>query len=1783
MAKTRRIIRKQQLPTRPSFDDQLWPVLLALCVLSGFLMGSVLVRLEANDPHWPIKAAAWVALIAIGTIGLGTALWRLDHRRFRRSMQLAILLGLFLHAVFLVATLDWWIFSRFQEFAMQRDLADNRQQVTVPDYVEIPRPEQQRPDFERPVPVPTPQPEQPSQPMVRQEVDEPQPTPPDPGSVPEPETDPRPHEIRREQIAETTPRYSDHRSQWSRRTSDVRPTLPSSQAVEVPDRPAPARSVEMQARKSAPQRQPTEAELAARQPVTEPSAETPSPAVQMSRRVDQPSPDTQESATPTFRRPVAQPLTTPRTVVDLADQPAVSRATSDQELQPSTTLARRRATAAPEPASTRAEPVPDTASDAPPEPRSRQAPAPSRPEVAQTPTAIPSPRARVTPRIETAEAPSMQVAELPDPAPATTTDATDRSGPAAQLEARQAPIDRQRPDAEAVATARTAPSPPADTAVDAASATAAARATPRTEPAPAIQASAPATTPRRPVTTWSPAAETSPAASDPPAVAAADSGPSAADPVPSPTEVRRQAPRDPASTAAASTDVAGSPASESRFEPSTQTPAATRLPLAPESSEIAQANISAPIRRQSTSALPSDTSVQADIPANLAVSQAPSDRPRPSSATVARQPLDGPQASRSQQPLPSQIAATTTQIARPSPPRLETSTVPSVTPAAEPSARPARATLTTPLAASPTEVESPAVATADRGVGDPAAQPARLALSRSMTGTAGVGAGRNLDRARPAEDSPSMTASASARRAEPMQDTPQGPALSPAAPALVRRSLAGDSAPSASLPADPIAAAPTTVAADRTEELAASATAVQRRSDARAVEGPTTADRGATEVDLGVTQIVSEGQIGRASGGGQPLLSFEIDAPQLARSERVGGAPLAALAEPTVVDVPTAPPSSGGGQPPMPQTELPPTAVVRADPGGIQPVAGGPSRADATGPPVEVSMALRVADASIARAELAEAAPGDPTAGGTRDDEEDEEERRRRLVRAAQQTAAASTPTTVDLAGLAGVAGDEPQPEATAADVSIARADPERDAEARGGSAAVADPGEATASPIAETRIGPAAVAETMPEGPPIADVVSGPPRRTPSPTAAPTTQTRVAAIPTDAAIADPAAEPLEISGPAASSPTRTPIDHRPAGSGDSASPAAPSTDHADQLAATEITRAEAVDAAPGPPDIGGGTQAPTRSARGPSIDADVRAQTLQIAGMPESGGLPDGSAMAAQGLQARRLAGGANLPPTLGPPGATADPAVHDAESIAAVGARLGARSASPSTDDGPTIDLEAPTSLPFERSGPDSLPHSSTAASSIDLPAPTTDEAVLAANVDHSLHGLAEDLAVSREFVNAGLTVDRDAPAGPGGLGREPAPDTGLNHRRAATDSVQVHISTARFVRQQPGGRPDLSTAAIVATEPFQRRMDRVPGEGSYGDRGAPPPRTEEAIELGLAYLSRVQLEDGSWSLQSRGESAVLVADTAATGLALLAFQGAGYTHRQHQYADTVHAGIQYLIRNQRPDGDLFLPLDDESNRSVWIYSHSIAALALTEAYGMTQDPALREPAQNALDFLVDSQHPERGGWRYSPQFGSDTSVTGWAMMALKSGELANLDVPQEAYDRIRGWLDKSQASSADPHLYVYNPLAPDTPEQRHGRRPSTTMTSVGLLMRLYLGWHRDHENMIRGAEYLGENLPQLGTARNPERDTYYWYYGTQVMFHMGGDYWQAWNGKLHPLLVNHQIRQGPLAGSWDPRRPVPDRWAPHAGRLYVTTMNLLSLEVYYRYLPLYEDTAR
>ena len=200
----------------------------------------------------------------------------------------------------------------------------------------------------------------------------------------------------------------------------------------------------------------------------------------------------------------------------------------------------------------------------------------------------------------------------------------------------------------------------------------------------------------------------------------------------------------------------------------------------------------------------------------------------------------------------------------------------------------------------------------------------------------------------------------------------------------------------------------------------------------------------------------------------------------------------------------------------------------------------------------------------------------------------------------------------------------------------------------------------------------------------------------------------------------------------------------------------------------------------------------------------------------------------------------------------------------------------------------------------------------------------------------------------------------------------------------------------------------------------------------------------------------------------AASVASDTAGTGLALLPFLAAGYTHKSGKHQQTVARGLRWLLDHQYADGGWLAPGDTKP-----MYGHGMSAIALCEAYGMTRDPRLRQPAQKALDFIARAQHPVTGGWRYQPRTPGDTSVLGWQVMALKSGELAGLTVSPQAKDGLR-WLKSVETS---PNSGQFGYLSPSS---------TPAMTGQGLLCLQLLGTRRTDPRLLAGADYLLKHLP-------------------------------------------------------------------------------------------------
>jgi hypothetical protein len=352
-----------------------------------------------------------------------------------------------------------------------------------------------------------------------------------------------------------------------------------------------------------------------------------------------------------------------------------------------------------------------------------------------------------------------------------------------------------------------------------------------------------------------------------------------------------------------------------------------------------------------------------------------------------------------------------------------------------------------------------------------------------------------------------------------------------------------------------------------------------------------------------------------------------------------------------------------------------------------------------------------------------------------------------------------------------------------------------------------------------------------------------------------------------------------------------------------------------------------------------------------------------------------------------------------------------------------------------------------------------------------------------------------------------------------------------------------------------------------------------------------TEDAVRSALKWLAHHQGADGGWGADSFSHQCTggrcsgggdTSYDTGVTALSILAFLGAGYIPmskdeypdpidptRTLRFGETVKNGLKWLIAHQDPEGCV------GERGTKYMYNHSVAALALSEAYGMTASAPVREPAQRAIDFLVAAQNPGKA-WRYSAKCGdNDSSVSGWAVMALKSAELSDLSFPKTAFEGALNWF--TEATSKDNGYYRVGYNGPNTgkvyvPGHNEAWDDHPALSAVAVMSRIFIQKNRK-EPALTAVTLLASDLPEW---KQYKVDFYYWYYASLALFQYDGPdgpLWSKWNEPMKNAIVPHQKGKadGCRIGSWDTQE---DRWAFEGGRVYATAINALTLEVYYRY---------
>jgi hypothetical protein len=389
----------------------------------------------------------------------------------------------------------------------------------------------------------------------------------------------------------------------------------------------------------------------------------------------------------------------------------------------------------------------------------------------------------------------------------------------------------------------------------------------------------------------------------------------------------------------------------------------------------------------------------------------------------------------------------------------------------------------------------------------------------------------------------------------------------------------------------------------------------------------------------------------------------------------------------------------------------------------------------------------------------------------------------------------------------------------------------------------------------------------------------------------------------------------------------------------------------------------------------------------------------------------------------------------------------------------------------------------------------------------------------------------------------------------------DFAVNAPSMPTDVAAPAGPPAEAASVQPA---EFDSVAMVKSPVVMRGMlgSRTPGAqgaalGRFGGG-----HTTESVLRSLRWLAKNQAKDGSWGSTK----------PAMTSLAILAYLAHGDTPASEEFGSTMEAALRYLLGAQEANGR-FRGRDGND------YTQPIAAYALAEAAGMTRVPKIREAAIKAVYAVVEGQNPS-GGFNYGlvPSARDDTSYMAWCVQALKAAKIAGLadSVPglDEAMKKAVLGFRKNYGAGEAYGGFGYT-----------GPSNSSGLSGAGALCMQFLGEAKSKEVRTTLA----------GLHRWPfdweKAHIYYWYYITQAYFQEGGKMWDDWNNQFSHALIKVQEVIGKDASGYVDHKQKPQEigsWEAKGGgghtggngRVMDTILCTLMLEVYYRYLPTFQQ---
>jgi len=323
----------------------------------------------------------------------------------------------------------------------------------------------------------------------------------------------------------------------------------------------------------------------------------------------------------------------------------------------------------------------------------------------------------------------------------------------------------------------------------------------------------------------------------------------------------------------------------------------------------------------------------------------------------------------------------------------------------------------------------------------------------------------------------------------------------------------------------------------------------------------------------------------------------------------------------------------------------------------------------------------------------------------------------------------------------------------------------------------------------------------------------------------------------------------------------------------------------------------------------------------------------------------------------------------------------------------------------------------------------------------------------------------------------------------------------------------------------------------------------------------QVDQSTKRAIEYILSQQQKNGSIVDNNKHH-------TTMSSLAIMAMLAVGHNPAdQTKEGQAMRKALEFVLYRDRQDDKGYFGIKDGSR----MYGHGIITLMLAETLGMgiddNQDRTIRQRLENAVQLILRAQavkkdNKHKGGWRYNPNStDSDLSVVSWQLIALRAANGAGLEIPKEAIDKAVDYVKRCYRKDSKDKSKGFFCYQPGDGNMRFG-------SAAGGFLSLQICGQYDAPEVIGAADYFLEyNIP---TLQDKEHFYYGMYYYSQGMFQRGGKYADRAREVVREVLLKRQTNDG----SW--KLGARDG---EGGRVYVTSLALLSMSIHYHYLPIYQ----